>query len=440
MLLNYLKMALKALGRNRMYTAITLFGISFTLMVLMIILALYDTEMGSNTPISRGDRIVNASRLEMFTEMSDTTWTIDSQLVAGQMTYDTLDKEINSGRYMSAGYMSYRVLTEHLSKVEPKESYTLFFNRMFTVFKDGQKFSLRGLYTDSEYWNIYDFTFLAGGPFNYAQVESAESVAILSQQTAEDYFGGIREAIGQNLPLSGRSYEIIGVIDRIRTSNDDVNAEVYMPVTTTVPDLLTDNSNQGPFQGAFLAASTSEVEAMKQSMIHIGKQIPIPPEMDFEQISIDAFNREESYADDLFYEDDVRDSVLYFRLLLFVGLGLFILIPVLNLININLTRMMERASEISVRKAYGARRDQILGQFLFENVIVTFIGGLIGLGLSLFVIQVINSSGAMPNTVLSFNGTVFFYSFLLCLALGILSGLLPAWRISKQQISEGLRQ
>ncbi|MEO0628566.1 MAG: hypothetical protein AAFY91_16335, partial [Bacteroidota bacterium] len=67
MLLNYLKLAIKVLGRNKMYTAITLFGISFTLMVLMIILALYDSELGANTPMSKADRMIfNTMRVKLM--------------------------------------------------------------------------------------------------------------------------------------------------------------------------------------------------------------------------------------------------------------------------------------------------------------------------------------------------------------------------------------
>ncbi|MEL6391380.1 MAG: ABC transporter permease, partial [Bacteroidota bacterium] len=91
MLLNYLKLAIKVLGRNKMYTAITLFGISFTLMVLMIILALYDSELGANTPMSKADRMIFVDHMEMWKPFYDTTWAIDSNMINDEMVYDTTD-------------------------------------------------------------------------------------------------------------------------------------------------------------------------------------------------------------------------------------------------------------------------------------------------------------------------------------------------------------
>ncbi|MEL6668123.1 MAG: ABC transporter permease, partial [Bacteroidota bacterium] len=432
MLLNYLKLAIKVLGRNKMYTAITLFGISFTLMVLMIILALYDSELGANTPMSKADRMIFVDHMEMWKPFYDTTWAIDSNMINDEMVYDTTDFTTEeSGKSISSGSMSLRLVDEHLADVDPMERRSLLFSRAYTVFNEGQKFQLTGILTDEEYWNIFDFNFLAGEPFRLEQVEEAASVAVISSSTAEDYFGGIREAIGQSIPISGREHEILGVVEKGRTSSHYINADIYVPYTTTEPVLLSETGNGGPFTAVYLAPSVAQRTAMQEAIDFKGRQIPIPPPANpgafvHDNIRVFPFTQEEMYAWSLFQEDEIDTNKKYFRLMLVLSLGLFILIPTLNLINVNLTRMMERASEISVRKTYGASRQQILGQFLFENIIVTFIGGLIGLALSLFIIKLINSSGAMPNTILAFNGRVFFYSFLMCLLLGLLSGLLPA--------------
>ena len=80
--------------------------------------------------------------------------------------------------------------------------------------------------------------------------------------------------------------------------------------------------------------------------------------------------------------------------MLLAGLALlFVLLPTVNLVNINVSRIMERASEIGVRKAFGASARTLVGQFIVENVLLTLIGGLIGLVLSLFVLRALNESG-----------------------------------------------
>ena len=112
---------------------------------------------------------------------------------------------------------------------------------------------------------------------------------------------------------------------------------------------------------------------------------------------------------------------------LFSLLAFFILLPTLNLINLNVSRIMDRSSEIGVRKAFGAHQGNILTQFVVENIVQTLIGGLIGLGLALLVINAINTGGALGDSTLRLSPKFFIYSFVITLIFGILSGLLPAY-------------
>src|SRR5207244_6461306 len=75
---------------------------------------------------------------------------------------------------------------------------------------------------------------------------------------------------------------------------------------------------------------------------------------------------------------------------------LFMLLPTVNLININVSRIMERAGEIGVRKAFGASSWTLVAQFIVENIVLTLIGGGIGFFLSRFVLQFITTSGWFP--------------------------------------------
>ena len=100
---------------------------------------------------------------------------------------------------------------------------------------------------------------------------------------------------------------------------------------------------------------------------------------------------------------------------------------------------MERSSEIGVRKAFGASSRTLVFQFIVENVILTFLGGVIGIVLSLIVLAIFNNSGVLPNANLSMNLNVLMYSVVTCLAFGFLSGIYPAWRMSKMQVVNALK-
>jgi putative ABC transport system permease protein len=125
-----------------------------------------------------------------------------------------------------------------------------------------------------------------------------------------------------------------------------------------------------------------------------------------------------------------------------VGFGaialMFVLLPTVNLVNLNVSRILERASEIGIRKAFGASSRTLIGQFVVENVVLTFAGGLAGLALSAMVLWAINDSGVLPYARLTVNLRVFAYGLLLTLAFGIISGAYPAWRMSRLHPAQAL--
>jgi putative ABC transport system permease protein len=100
---------------------------------------------------------------------------------------------------------------------------------------------------------------------------------------------------------------------------------------------------------------------------------------------------------------------------------------------------MERSSEIGVRKAFGASSRTLVGQFIVENMILTVLGGILGVLLSLLIISVLNSSNLITHMNLTINLAVLGYSLLACLMFGLISGVYPAWRMSKLNVVTALK-
>jgi putative ABC transport system permease protein len=123
-----------------------------------------------------------------------------------------------------------------------------------------------------------------------------------------------------------------------------------------------------------------------------------------------------------------------------LGLGLlFMLLPALNLVNINVSRTLERAAEIGVRKAFGATAGRLAGQFLVENMLLTLLGGLLGLALAAAVLHLLNGSHFIPYAQLALSGRVFGVGLGLALVFGLFSGAYPAYKMSKLPAIKALK-
>jgi putative ABC transport system permease protein len=118
---------------------------------------------------------------------------------------------------------------------------------------------------------------------------------------------------------------------------------------------------------------------------------------------------------------------------------LFMLLPALNLVNLNVTRIMERSSEIGVRKAFGASGSALVGQFLVENLVLAALGGLLGLGLAAAALELLNNSHLIAHAQFGLNWWVFGWGLLLAAAFGLMSGVYPAWKMSRLNPVDALR-
>jgi putative ABC transport system permease protein len=136
-------------------------------------------------------------------------------------------------------------------------------------------------------------------------------------------------------------------------------------------------------------------------------------------------------------EEDVHVERLWAAL--FLAGVLFLVLPTINLVNLNISRIIERASEIGVRKAFGASSRVLVGQFVVENVVLTMVGAAIGFVLSFFVLRALTASGFVRYAVFHLNLRVFLYGVAIALFFGVFSGVYPAWRMSRLNPVQALK-
>ncbi|HLB46075.1 MAG TPA: FtsX-like permease family protein, partial [Anaerolineales bacterium] len=108
----------------------------------------------------------------------------------------------------------------------------------------------------------------------------------------------------------------------------------------------------------------------------------------------------------------------------------------IGVMNIMLVSVTERTREIGLRKAVGAKRRAILLQFLIETLVLSFIGGLLGIGLGWTISALVNLTGQITAKV---DGGTIAVAFIVTALVGIFAGLYPAWRASRLRPIEALR-
>lgn len=414
MLINYIKIAWKVLLRRKFFTFISLFGISFTLMILMVATAMVDHATGSHTPETRLNRTLFVNFNQMMGEKN------------GSMMNST---------------PSYYYLQHYVVPLKTPEKVSV-----ASVFKgvnsyvNNKRLSLDIKFTDANFWEILEFNFLEGQPFNQQDLKNANKVAVISRHTRDQYFGAGEPVVGKTIIADGVSYRVNGVVEDVPISRFNSYAHIWVPVSTANINKA-DTGLFGEYMAIILAKSPADIPEIQAEYQHVVKQIKVPDPKNFDKFT--------SYAEgilegilvrQLFGDRKTGDSgMAKFVAVVSLIVLLFMLMPTINLVNINVSRILERSSEIGVRKAFGASSRTLIGQFLVENIFLTLIGGLLGFLLSALVLQLISNSGIIPYAQLTLNWRVFGIGIGLSLLFGLLSGVIPAYKMSKLQAVEALK-
>lgn len=410
MLKNYFKIAIAVLKRRKFFTFISLFGISLTLTILILITSFFDHLFRSGYPDVNRDRSLYVDRVIL---QNQADWNITSP-------------------------PSFYFLEHYVSKLKTplKIAISSTFKRTY-IYVNNKKLSLSYKYTNDQYWDVLEYEFLEGKPFNKQQVDNGERVAVISAEARDKYFGKDEQVTGKFIEADNVQYRVIGVVKDVPSTMAHVYAEMYLPYTVAKTDVAADRSLMGSFTGILLADSKKDVAKMKEEYQQMVARIPLPGK-EYDRMYTFADSYLVSFIRNIYGQGpDSGLGTFYTGISIFVFL--FLLLPTLNLVNINISRIMERSSEIGVRKAFGASSRTLVMQFIVENIILTFLGGAIGIIISMIALLIFNSSEIIPNANLGVNLPVVFYTVLACLVFGFISGVYPAWRMSRMQVVNALK-
>lgn len=270
----------------------------------------------------------------------------------------------------------------------------------------------------------------SGRFFTDEEDNSLAQVVVLGSEIKETFFGE-SEAVGQSITLKGDKYRVIGVLaPRGAAAFFNLDVFTYVPVQTLQKKLLGVDYVQ--FVSVKMEDTTRETETVADIVALLRKRHDIdnPDKDDFSVTSTKEA------------QETLSDVLGSLSILLLALTSISLLVGGVGIMNVMYVSVSERTSEIGLRKAVGATSRSILQQFLFEALIITLLGGLIGIVLGMLLTWglglVFASLGfALP---LSFSLQSFLLGVGFSTAVGIIFGLAPAYRAASLTPMEALRK
>ncbi len=284
-----------------------------------------------------------------------------------------------------------------------------------------------------EYNQVQNLELSEGEFFNSSQINGVASAAILGTNVAEDLFGRSDGLVGEMIRLNGQPFRVVGILKKEGGSEFGSSADdqALVPLTTAQIRLLPRKAN-------------NQVDLIYVSAINSDS-------VDSAQDEISQILRDRhkiKYAEDDFrvltqqlFLDFASTVTGVFTIFLGGVAGISLLVGGIGIMNIMLVSVTERTKEIGLRKAVGAKKKDILTQFLIESSLLSVIGGIVGiiLGwlLSLGVGKIAAANDFLLNPVITINAVLL--ATLFSAAVGLFFGIYPANRASQLEPIEALR-
>lgn len=405
------------LKHNRFFTFLSLFGISFTVIIVLLITVKIENSINPGGPEKNNDNM-------LF---------VDRQWIKGD-------------EYMSMGGVSQSYINQYILPMTSPKAIAFYSEDTWSYIgnRGVEDFTIKNC--SAGMWEVFDFEFLSGRSFTLEH-QNDEAPVIVIDQTIGNRFFPDEDPVGKQLEISGVNYSVIGMVKDISKNCTHSSANIYIPYTLTAKGVIRDAKEPGNFSIAFLGDRDHTLSSIKEeyaTKLHIlnetldGEVVGFSgPETALGSFLINASNR----GADQYKGHTVNIINMILKILLLM------LLPAINLISIQLTRVHERAEEIGIRKTYGATKRGLINQILYENTLLTFLGALIGLIITFILVYGLSDwVGSMlfnnlkGDISMKINVVVLIVTVLSVFIISFISGIIPAMRMSKvepAQVLEG---
>ncbi len=433
-LLLYFRQAWQIIRQEKLFSTIYIVGTALSIMMVMILAIVMYIRLADIYPETNRSRTLSVSRA-MVTGDGITSISNLSQEFIRQVLLP-----LEAAEAVTAIYGVYEG-ENYVQSLDRREQYLV-----------------KLKYVDTGFWKVFPFRFMQGEPFTDGDLESGLNVVVISASLARKLFG-ITEVVGRVIGLDFRECRISGVVQDASSLTPESYASIWMPYTA-YPDFKPAHypENSGNALGAFsafvLASSSGKLNDLESQIRENAGRFDSAMG---EEKQLSLFGQPDTHWQKVIRSHNFKmEEGFDFRkeLLKYAGLFLLLLaVPAVCLSGMTGSRMERRVSELAVRRAFGARNSSLFMQVIGENMLFTFLGGVLGLLFSYLVLFLTRSwimdiggyggrSAGVEvsfHTEMLFNPEVFMTAFLVCLFLNVLSAFVPAWRASRKEIVESLK-
>lgn len=394
-----LKISLKALGRNKMRTFLTMLGIiiGISSVIIMMSLGASLSSYMSDTFSSFGSNSISITP----------AWNRESGYWERLCAMDQLD------------YDALRQQCKHVAYVSPVE-------RMAITCVNGSRSCNPDVSGVSEaYMPIGNVKLAHGRWFDAEDVATSNKVCVVGQTVVRDLFGNDENPVGRTIRCGDQPMQIIGVLKPMgKTLFFDQDNMLYIPYTTVMRRFqgITSFSDfeAVPRSMGEVEIAVSEIKRVMRQIHGVGKGEPDVVEVSIAQDQLETLTK-------------VLNIV---SLVLALIAGISLIVGGVGIMNIMYVTVTERTREIGIRMAVGARQGDILRQFLTESVVLSLVGGIIGILIGFGLSYVITYFAKMPFVV---SGTALVVSFGVSTFIGVFFGWYPAKRAANLDPIDAIR-